>query len=135
MSLGTIFNISGAAMSAEDTRLSVVASNLANANSITSSNGKPYRAREVVFQAVPVVQGSASGAQTVRVQGVVQSTAPMRRVYEPGNPLADAQGYVTYPNVNTVDEMMNMINASRSYKADADVMNAAKALLLKTLTL
>lgn len=135
MSLSGIFNISGAAMSAQDARLSVVASNLANANSITSSSGKPYRAREVIFQAVPAGAGSESGIQSVRVQGVVQSNAPMRRVYEPGNPLADAKGYVTYPNVNTVDEMMNMISASRSYKADADVMNAAKALFLKTLTL
>lgn len=135
MSFGAIFNISGSAMNAEGTRLSVVASNLANANSVTSSNGKPYRAREVVFQAIPAGPGAAQGAQAVRVNSVVQSNAPMRKVYEPGNPLSDAQGYVTYPNVNIVESMMNMINASRSYKANADVMNAAKALFLKTLTL
>ncbi len=135
MGLESIFSIAGSAMSAQTYRLSVVASNLANADSLTSANGRPYRAREVVFQAAPVGPDAAPGAEGVRVAGVTLSRAPMRRVYEPGNPLADAKGYVTYPNVNLVDEMINMIAASRSYKANANVMNAAKALFLKTLTL
>jgi len=131
MSISSILDVSASAMSAQTMRLSVVASNIANANSLTSSNGKPYRAREVVFRTAPV----ARGGEGVSVAGVVQSKAPLRRVYQPGNPLADANGYVKYPNVHVVDEMINMISASRSYKADADVANAAKALYLKTLTL
>lgn len=131
MSIASILEVSASAMSAQTMRLSVVASNLANANSLTSSNGKPYRARDVVFRAIPV----EAGVYGVQVAGVVQSNAPMRRVYQPGNPLADANGYVTYPNVRVVDEMIDMISASRSYKADADMANAAKALYLKTLTL
>lgn len=135
MGLGTIFNISGSAMNAQTQRLSVVASNLANANSLTSSNGGPYRAREVVFAAVPVAGAASSMARGVRVLGVVHSNAPMRKVYDPGSPFANGKGYVTYPNVNPIDEMINMISASRSYTADANVMNAAKALYLKALTL
>ena len=131
MSISSILDVSASAMSAQTMRLSVVASNLANANSLTASNGKPYRAREVVFRTDPV----APQALGVRVAGVVQSNAPMRRVYQPGNPLAGPKGYVEYPNVHVVDEMINMISASRSYKADANVANAAKALYLKTLTL
>ncbi len=135
MSFGAIFNVSGSGMSAQSARLSVVASNLANANSVTSSNGKPYRAREVIFQAAPEPSGAPSGVDGVKVLGVVKSNAPMREVYQPGNPLANSQGYVTYPNVNVVNEMINMISASRSYKADAGVMADAKSLFLKTLTL
>lgn len=134
MGLGSIFGVAGSGMSAQTYRLSVVASNLANADSATSSRGKAYRAREVVFAAQPDASNNPA-VQKVRVAGVVDSKAPMRRVYDPGNPLANKQGYVTYPNVNLVQEMVNMINASRSYTADADAMNAAKALYLKTLTL
>jgi flagellar basal-body rod protein FlgC len=130
MSLFNIFNIAGSGMAAQSQRLNVVASNLANADSTTSANGKPYRAKEVVFSATPVGE-----AQGVKVLGVTESTAPMKMVYEPSHPMADAKGYVSMPNVNVVDEMVNMISASRSYQNNVDMLNTSKTLLLKTLTI
>lgn len=136
MSLFNALDVAGSGMNAESYRLNVVASNLANANSATSSNGQPYRAREVVFAAQPLnAPGAGAGVDGVQVAGVVQKPGPMRMVYDPGNPLADKQGYVAYPNVNPVDEMVNMISASRSYQADVNVATTTKNLLLKTLTL
>lgn len=132
MSLFNIFNVAGSAMSAQAQRLNVVASNLANADSTTSSTGQPYRARQVVFSAVPVAGAEASG---VRVQQVVEDTSPPKMVYDPKHPLADEKGYVAMPNVNVVEEMVNMISASRAYQTNVDTMNAAKTLLLKTLTI
>ncbi|PLY47503.1 flagellar basal body rod protein FlgC [Janthinobacterium sp. ROICE36] len=131
MSLFNIFNVSGSAMSAQAQRLNTVASNLANADSATSATGEAYRAKQVVFEAVPM----ANGATAVKVQKVIEDPSPMKLVYDPKNPLADEKGYVTMPNVNTVDEMVNMLSASRSYQTNVETMNAAKALLLKTLTL
>ncbi|MBI5660355.1 MAG: flagellar basal body rod protein FlgC [Nitrosomonadales bacterium] len=132
MSLFNIFNISGSAMTAQAQRLNVVASNLANADSTTGADGKPYRAKQVVFSATPM--GGQAGAG-VKVAAVVEDAAPMKVVYDPKHPMADGQGYVTLPNVNVVDEMVNMISASRSYQNNVDVMNASKSLLLKTLTI
>ena len=131
MSLFNIFNVSGSAMSAQAQRLNTVASNLANADSATSASGEAYRARQVVFEAVPL----ANGGTAVKVQKVIEDPSPMKLVYDPKNPLADDKGYVTMPNVNTVDEMVNMLSASRSYQTNVETMNAAKSLLLKTLTL
>ena len=131
MSLFNIFNGSGSAMSAQAQRLNTVASNLANADSATSATGEAYRAKQVVFEAVPM----ANGATAVKVQKVIEDPSPMKLVYDPKNPLADEKGYVTMPNVNTVDEMVNMLSASRSYQTNVETMNAAKSLLLKTLTL
>ena len=131
MSLFNIFNVSGSAMSAQAQRLNAVASNLANADSATSASGEAYRAKQVVFEAVPM----ANGATAVKVQKVIEDPSPMKLVYDPKNPLADEKGYVTMPNVNTVDEMVNMLSASRSYQTNVETMNAAKSLLLKTLTL
>ncbi|MEG2964702.1 MAG: flagellar basal body rod protein FlgC [Janthinobacterium sp.] len=131
MSLFNIFNVSGSAMSAQAQRLNTVASNLANADSATSASGEAYRAKQVVFEAVPM----GNGATAVKVQKVVEDPSPMKLVYDPKNPLADEKGYVTMPNVNTVDEMVNMLSASRSYQTNVETMNAAKSLLLKTLTL
>ena len=131
MSLFNIFNVSGSAMSAQAQRLNVVASNLANADSATSASGEAYRAKQVVFEAVPV-EGGGNG---VRVQQVVEDSAPLKQVYDPKHPLADEKGYVTMPNVNVVDEMVNMLSASRSYQNNVETMNAAKTLLLKTLSL
>ncbi|MEG2029595.1 MAG: flagellar basal body rod protein FlgC [Janthinobacterium sp.] len=131
MSLFNIFNVSGSAMSAQAQRLNTVASNLANADSATSASGEAYRAKQVVFEAVPM----ANGATAVKVQKVIDDPSPMKLVYDPKNPLADEKGYVTMPNVNTVDEMVNMLSASRSYQTNVETMNAAKSLLLKTLTL
>ncbi|OON61006.1 flagellar basal body rod protein FlgC [Massilia sp. KIM] len=131
MSLFNIFNVSGSAMSAQAQRLNTTASNLANADSATSATGEAYRAKAVVFEAVP----TASGATGVRVRDVVEDSSPMKQVYDPKHPLADDKGYVTMPNVNVVDEMVNMLSASRSYQTNVETMNAAKTMLLKTLTI
>ena len=132
MSVFGVFHIAGSALSAQSMRLNAVASNLANADSLVGADGKPYRAKQVVFEAIPV-DGPAS--QGVRVKQVVEDASPGRLVYDPKSPVADDKGYVTMPNVSVVDEMVNMISASRSYQTNADVMNTAKQLLLKTLTL
>jgi flagellar basal-body rod protein FlgC len=130
MSLFSVFDVAGSALTAQSQRLNTTASNLANADSATSSTGEPYRAKQVVFSAQPLQQPNAVG---VRVAGVVQDASPPRRVHDPRHPLADEQGYVNMPNVNVVDEMVNMISASRSYQTNAELMNTAKTLLLKTL--
>ncbi len=132
MSLFSVFNVSGSAMSAQSQRLNVVASNLANADSVTSSNGQPYRAKQVIFSAVPVDGNSATG---VKVEQVVEDATAPKLVYNPKHPLADANGYIATPNVNPIEEMVNMMSASRSYQNNVETMNVAKNLLLKTLTL
>ncbi|MCK9201647.1 MAG: flagellar basal body rod protein FlgC [Gallionella sp.] len=132
MSLFNIFNVAGSAMTAQSQRLNVVASNLANADSATGADGQPYRAKQVLFSAMPV---NGSGAQGVKVVGVVEDNSPMKMVYDPKHPMADGRGYVAMPNVNVVDEMVNMISASRSYQNNVDVMNTSKTMLLKTLTI
>jgi len=132
MSVFNTFKVAGSAMTAQALRLNVVASNLANADSVISSDGKPYRAKQVVFAATPM--GSVA-AQGVRVTQVVEDSSPGRLLYDPRNPAADQSGYVTMPNVSVVDEMTNMISASRAYQTNAEVMNTAKQLLLKTLAL
>ena len=134
MSLFSALDVANSGMNAQSMRLNVVASNLANADSATSSDGTTYRAREVVFSAQPL-EGSVAGVNGVQVAAVVQKPGPLKLVYDPGNPLADKKGYVSYPNVNPVDEMVNMISASRAYQADVNVMNTTKNLLSKTLTL
>jgi len=130
MSMFSIFNISGSAVSAQAQRLNVVASNLANVDAVAGPDGQAYKARQVVFQTTPM---GSDGAAGVRVSAVNEDNTPGRRVHEPNNPMADAQGYVTYANVNAVEEMVNMISASRSYQNNVEVMNTAKSLLLKTL--
>lgn len=133
MSLFNVFNIASSAMTAQSQRLNVVASNLSNAESATSSTGQPYRSRQVVFS---TLQSAATGAGSgVKVSKVIEDPAPMRQIYEPKHPLASPEGYVTMPNVNVVDEMVNMMSASRSYQNSVDMMNTTKTLLLKTLTL
>ncbi|KQW96839.1 flagellar basal-body rod protein FlgC [Massilia sp. Root418] len=133
MSLFSIFNVSGSAMSAQAQRLNVVASNLANADSATSASGEAYRAKQVVFEAQPAANGGASTG--VKVQRVIEDPSPLKQVYDPKHPMADEKGYVSMPNVNVVDEMVNMLSASRSYQTNVETMNAAKTLLLKTLTI
>jgi flagellar basal-body rod protein FlgC len=130
MSLFNIFNISGSAMTAQSQRLNAVASNLANVDSSTGPDGKPYRAKEVVFQATPM---GGQGGVGVKVAAVVENAAPLRMQYDPKNPMANAQGYVAMPNVNPVEEMVNMISASRSYQNNVEVLNTSKSLLVKTL--
>lgn len=136
MSSTSIFQIAGSALTAQSQRMNVSASNLANADSVATPGGDPYRARQVVFQVAPVpeqaVQGGVGG---VRVAAVLESTAPGRMQYEPNHPLADENGYITMPNVDAVAETVNMISASRSYQANVEVINTTKSLMARTLTI
>ena len=130
MSMFSIFNVSGSAVSAQAQRLNVVASNLANADAVAGPDGQGYKARQVVFETVPMGSQASNG---VKVSGIQESQEPLKRVHNPAHPSADADGYVTQSNVNPVEEMVNMISASRSYQNNVEVMNTAKTLLLKTL--
>jgi len=127
-----IFQIAGSAMTAQSQRMNTTASNLANADSVAGPDGQPYRARQVVFE---LASANGQGIGGVRVARVIEDPSPMRMVHDPRNPLANAEGYVTMPNVNVVEEMVNMISASRSYQANVEVLNTAKTLMLKTLTI
>ncbi len=129
----SIFDVAGSGMSAQALRLNLTASNLANAESVSSSTNQTYRARHPVFRAV--LDERSRQATMVRVLGVVESRAPLRTQYAPGNPLADANGYIHMPNVNVVEEMANMISASRSYQSNLEVLNTSKQLMLRTLSL
>jgi len=124
MSLFNVFNIAGSAMSAHSQRLNAVASNLANADSVTSANGQPYKAKQVVFEAVPI-----------KVQQVIEDSRPPQMVYKPEHPHADENGYVAMPNVNVTEEMVNMIAASRAYQNNVETMNTTKTMLMKTLSI
>jgi flagellar basal-body rod protein FlgC len=142
MTLFRIFDIAGSAMSAQSVRLNTTASNLANAGSTAGKPEDVYRARQPVFQTFMAEQPgagadplAAEAAAGVRVVDVVESNAPPARVYQPGHPEADAEGYVYTTNVNVVDEMVNMISASRTYQNSIEVLNTSKDLLLRTLTL
>lgn len=137
MSLFSIFNVAGSGMAAQSLRLNTVASNLANADSVASTPEAAYRSREPLFSAVQkqVGAGTQDAGQGVRVLGVSESQAAIPSRYEPGNPLADADGYVYASNVNPVDELVNMISASRSYQNNVEVMNSTRQLLQKTLDL
>lgn len=130
MSMFSIFGVSGSAISSQAQRLNVVASNLANADAVAGPDGKSYKARQVVFQTVPMGDEATAG---VKVQNITENETPGKRVYDPKHPSADKEGYVTHSNVNPVEEMVNMIAASRSYQNNVEVMNTAKSLLLKTL--
>ena len=134
MSLANIFQIAGSALSAQSQRLNAVASNLANADSVAGADGQSYKARQVVFQATPVA-GAGPSSAGVMVSAVTESAAPARRVHDPKNPAANADGYVEFSNVNVVEEMVNMMSASRAYQTNADVLNTARSLLQKTLSL
>ena len=132
MSMFQIFNVSGSAVSAQSQRLNVVASNLANADTVAGPDGQAYKARQVTFQTQLMGEVGSAG---VTVSTVTEDNSPGRRVHNPSHPQADAEGYVTYSNVNPVEEMVNMISASRSYQNNVEVMNTAKTLLQKTLQL
>lgn len=133
MSMLNIFNVAGSAVSAQSQRLNVVASNLANADTVAGPDGKTYKARQVMFQTLPLAEAGNTGAAGVEVKQIVEDNTEGRRVHDPKHPQADADGYVTYSNVNAVEEMVNMISASRSYQNNIEVMNTARSLLMKTL--
>ncbi|NMG64415.1 flagellar basal body rod protein FlgC [Azoarcus indigens] len=132
MSMLNVFQIAGSALNAQSLRLNTTASNLANADSVIAEDGQPYRAKQVVF-AAKQLEGADDASVGVRVTQIVESAAPMRLTYDPTNPAANEQGYVEMPNVNVVEEMVNMISASRSYQNNAEVMNTARTLLQRTL--
>lgn len=135
MALSNIFDIAGSALSAQSLRLNVTASNLANADSASSSTSQTYRARQPVFAALLDERTRNGSAVGVQVRGIVESQAPLRTQYAPDSPLADQDGYIHLPNVNVVEEMANMISASRSYQSNVEIMNTSKQLLLRTLAL
>ncbi|WP_322978292.1 flagellar basal body rod protein FlgC [Pseudomonas sp. C11] len=145
MSLASVFNIAGTGMSAQTTRLNTVASNIANAESVSSSIDQTYRARHPVFATVfQQAQGSGGGSlfaeqdeagSGVQVLGIVEDQSNLDMRYEPNHPAANADGYVFYPNVNVVEEMADMISASRAFQTNAEMMNTAKTMLQKVLTL
>ena len=135
MSLYNVFNISGTGMSAQSVRLNTTASNLSNANSVSSSADETYRARHPVFSAeLSKALGSQQGeAVGVKVLGIVESDKPLKREFNPEHPLADKDGFIYKPNVNVVEEMANMISASRNYQTNVQVADAAKQMLSRTL--
>jgi len=145
MSLASVFSIAGSGMSAQNTRLNTVASNIANAETVSSSLDQTYRARHPVF--ATVFQGQETGGSGslfedqgaagsgVQVSGIVEDASNLEARYEPNHPAADKNGYVYYPNVNVVNEMADMISASRSFQTNAEIMNTAKTMMQKVLTL
>jgi len=148
MSLGNVFDIAGSGMTAQSLRLNTTASNIANAETASSSTETAYRARKPVFSAIQQslmnpgngfpVMGSSSDSQAgagVRVEGVVESDAELQMRYEPDHPAANEDGYVFYPNVNVVEEMADMMSSSRSFQMNVDVMNTAKSMMQRILTL
>lgn len=146
MSLGSIFDIAGSGMTAQSLRLNTTASNIANAETASSSTEQTYRARKPVFAAIqqsmlnPSQQGQAFGSEEgpgagVRVEGIVESDAELQMRYEPDHPAANEEGYVFYPNVNVVEEMADMMSSSRSFQMNVDIMNSAKSMMQRILTL
>ncbi|PXX91666.1 flagellar basal body rod protein FlgC [Marinobacter vulgaris] len=146
MSLGSIFDIAGSGMTAQSLRLNTTASNIANAETASSSTEQTYRARKPVFAAIqqsmlnPSQQGQAFGSEEgpgagVRVEGIVESDAELQMRYQPDHPAANEEGYVYYPNVNVVEEMADMMSSSRSFQMNVDIMNSAKSMMQRILTL
>jgi len=142
MALGNVFDIAGSGMNAQSLRLNTTASNIANAQTASSSIDEVYRGRHPVFAAVynkamdfNANQASSDSEAGVQVLGVVESDAPLQPRYEPHHPMANDEGYVYYPNVNVVEEMTNMISASRSFQVNVEVMNSAKQMVQRVLTL
>ncbi|MGX5220061.1 flagellar basal body rod protein FlgC [Pseudomonas segetis] len=145
MSLASVFNIAGTGMSAQSTRLNTISSNIANAESVSSNIDQTYRARHPVFATMfNQAQGSDGGSlfaeqdaagSGVQVLGIVEDQSSLMPRYEPNHPAADENGYVYYPNVNVVEEMADMISASRAFQTNVEMMNTAKQMLQKVLTL
>jgi flagellar basal-body rod protein FlgC len=135
MSLLNVFEIAGSAMSAQTIRMNVTASNMANLDAVSSSDGETYRSRHPVFETVysdSMKNGLSNG---VRVAGIIESQKPLRQEYHPEHPMADENGYVFYPNVNSIEEMTNMISATRTFQNNVEIINASKQMLLRTLSL
>ena len=133
MPLFSVFDIAGSAMSAQSVRLNATASNLANANNVASSQEGAYRGKLPVFESLMLGTGNTDGLSGVAVNRILESTADVPRVHQPGHPMADEDGYIYLSNVNVMDEMVNMISASRAYQNSVEVLNTSKQLLLRTL--
>lgn len=139
MDFFTAFNISASALNAQRTRMNIVSSNLANVNSTETPEGGPYRRKDVVFSAVPAQatfkQILKDKISEVEVAEVIDDARPFRSVYDPYHPNADQNGYVFYPNVNVMEEMVNMLSASRSYEANVNVIKATKSMAQNALSI
>ncbi|MFT6261345.1 MAG: flagellar basal-body rod protein FlgC [Crocinitomicaceae bacterium] len=146
MSLTNVFNIAGTGMNAQSIRLNTTASNIANAETVSSSIDETYRARKPWFQVLEKQWGDVDGlngkldvrsqvGDGVKIAGIVESDAPLQKRFQPQHPMADEEGYVLYPNVNVVEEMTDMMSSSRSYQMNVEVMKTAKQMLQRTLTL
>ncbi len=135
MSLVSVFDVAGSAMSAQSVRLNVTSSNLANAETVSSSVERTYRARHPVFAAIMNDFHDNPASIGVKVKAIVESKEELRTRYEPSHPMANEDGYIFLPNVNAVEEMANMISASRTYQANVESMNTSKQLMLATLRL
>lgn len=134
MGLFNVFDVAGSGMSAQSVRLNTTASNLSNAESVSSSVNQTYKARHPIFATLLNDQMDEASAG-VQVLGIVESQAPLKVEYEPNHPMANKEGYIFRPNVNMVEEMANMISASRSYQTNVEILNTSKQLMLKTLSL
>ena len=135
MSLFNVFDVAGSALNAQTVRLNTTSSNMANANSVSSSTNNLYKARHPVFAPMVKAFGSHANGSGVSVNGIIESNAPARQEYNPDHPQANEQGYIFMPNVNVIEEMANMISASRSYQANVEVMNSAKQMMMRTLAI
>jgi flagellar basal-body rod protein FlgC len=139
MSLFNVFNVAGSALNAETVRLNTTASNMANAESVNGDPSKVYRARQPVFQTMmddsSLDSDGEDASAGVRVMGVIESTTPPIERYEPNNPQANKDGYIYMSNVNSIEEMTNMISANRAFATNIDAINTARDLLLKTISM
>ena len=141
MALSNIFDVAGTGMAAQSVRLNTISSNIANAESVSSTTNETYRARHPVFSTIAEqyqeagFAGESAATAGVRVDGIVESQAPLRKEYQPDHPKADQDGYIYYPNVNVVEEMADMISASRSFATNVEIMNTAKQMMQRVLTL
>ena len=135
MSLFSVFDVAGTGMHAQSIRLNTTSSNLANANSASSSTDQTYRARHPVFSQIMDSFDTDSSTTGVRVMGIIESQTPLKSEYNPGHPMANEEGFIFMPNVNVVEEMANMISASRSYQTNVEVMNTTKEMLMRTLAI
>jgi len=129
-----VFHVSASALAAQRQRMNVIASNLANAHSTKTDEGGPYRRQDVVFSTEPLADGQ-DGLEAVKVSGIVRDDAPFKMVFDPSHPDANQDGFVAMPNVNVIEEMVNMMMASRAYEASVSAFNMSKSMFLKTLEL
>ncbi len=133
MDLFAVFRVSASALEAQRTRMNTIASNLANIHTTRSEAGGPYRKKDVVFSSAPVDPGASSGLEGVKVAEILESPEPFKKIYDPAHPDADPDGFVVLPNINVMEEMVNMMMALRAYEANVTTFNMSKTLFLKAL--